>query len=440
MALTLQKLNQIEAMLPSKFPNMSAQEKQAVSQIIMQKKAELLSQSNIAPENIPTDPLQRQVFEQQIQGGTYKPKQTSEQVKKSDSYNASTNLIDQLEKEYTESGGGTFGIGPGARIKGSAESLKGKVGLNDPANVYNRSKAGFAATLKGLTGDVGVLTDKDYARLAGLLPDLGSTKGESEKLFNNLRSQMAGKFGGEKTKTTFKPIRENQRGAIASLADVIFPSAVDYAEKGLQGQLAVQQKPMSLTDILSSGAGPLGMLATRPDVFKQTIGPAVEGAIGIQGAQALSPLKGGLSKVLNIKGALGQARKEAAAGTSVKISTNPIVEAGKKYISTDPEAKSFINTILKPLEKTKELTPVDLLDRIKVWNQAYTAAGRVGHSAKAGFYDALAKAAKTEIKEKAPEVAKYTKLLDLTYKGPKFAQKTMTTALKLTGLGRLLGL
>lgn len=71
MALSLQKLNQIEAMLPAKFPNMSAQEKAAVSSLLMQKKAELLQSSGVNIKDIPTDPLQRQVFEQQVSSGNY---------------------------------------------------------------------------------------------------------------------------------------------------------------------------------------------------------------------------------------------------------------------------------------------------------------------------------------------------------------------------------
>jgi len=106
-----------------------------------------------------------------------------------------TNFIQGLEKSYQAGGGGTYGVGPGARVKGAIESLKGKAGLSEDASVYNDSKAGFAATLKTLTGDTGVLTDQDFERLSKLLPGFGSTKKESVDKFNQLRDQLSAKFG-----------------------------------------------------------------------------------------------------------------------------------------------------------------------------------------------------------------------------------------------------
>ena len=41
---------------------------------------------------------------------------------------------------------------------------------------------------------------------------------------------------------------------------------------------------------------------------------------------------------------------------------------------------------------------------MKIWTKAYSAAGRVGNSAKAGLYDALQIAAKEELATKAPRV------------------------------------
>ena len=360
---------------------------------------------------------------------------------------AAMGLIKSLEAKFRESKGGTFGIGPGARIKGVIESGKGAVGLNESAKVYNDSKAGFAATLKTLTGDVGVLTDQDYARLAGLIPDLGATKKEATDKFNQLRDQVSAKFGVKTTETEYKPIVENERGAIASLADVLFPGAVDYAEKGIQGQLAVQKKPMSLTDILASGAGPLGVAASRPDIFKETIGPAFEVSSGLVAGGAIKNKVSGSWNLLNPKPALSQARNVAAQTIEKPVSLKPILEAGDKYVSRDPTATRLWNDILKPaLEKQKDISISDLLKQNQVWNDAYTSAGKVGKTALAGLSDALARAGKEVIKQEAPEVAKLTAKLAGRYNIEKllgrFGPAAVGAAGAVTGatiLGKALG-
>lgn len=173
-------------------------------------------------------------------GAKPQTKSTATQQKNSDAYNSTLNFIQNLEQNYQDAGGGSFGNGPTARIQGIIKSLAGKAGLDDSASAYEREKQGFAATLKSLTGDTGVLTDQDYARLSKLLPDLGSTPGESKKLLNDLRSQLSAKFGGKKTTTPldFKSQPQNsQSGNLQVLG----------ASTGPQQQVPTQSQGIGLT-------------------------------------------------------------------------------------------------------------------------------------------------------------------------------------------------
>lgn len=167
-----------------------------------------------------TDDYDREYKYQQDYGT---PKLSTDDKKKNDALAASVNFVNTLEKRYEAGGAGETNLGPLTRVLGVAKSASGALGFNKDINVYNREKAGFAATLKTLTGDTGVLTEQDFKRLAGLVPDTGSTSEEAKALFNDLRQQLAAKFGGEKTETSFNP---KEKGII----DLILPNARNIAQ------------------------------------------------------------------------------------------------------------------------------------------------------------------------------------------------------------------
>jgi hypothetical protein len=324
-----------------------------------------------------------------------------------------TNFIKGLEKTYEAAGGGTYGTGPGARIKGAVESLKGKMGLNEDASVYNDSKEGFAATLKSLTGDTGVLTDQDFARLSKLLPGFGSTKKEATDKFNQLRDQLSAKFGVEKSDTTFKPKVNNERGALASILDIPFNPAVSLAEKSTK-DLSKQLETGNYKNIMD-----LLLPKTKEDVgLIQDVLPAGV-ATGATIAGGMDLLKGAKNAVGSVFGGKAKAiatREAAAQAVNKPVSTDPLLKAGKEYIKRDPTAAKLWNEVLEPALKSQpELSVPDLMKQIGVWNDAYTNAGKVGKTALAGLNDALARAGKDIIKEQAPEVAAETAKLAKLY-------------------------
>lgn len=339
----------------------------------------------------------------------YKPPEKAAEAKKTDQSNEILNFINDLEKQYRESGGGTFGVGPGARIKGAIENIKGKAGLNESAAVYEDARKGFAATLKSLTGDTGVLTDPDFDRLSNLLPKLGSTKKESVDKFNQLRSQLAAKMGKEKQETTFSPKVENERDAVASLADILFPGAVNLGEKAksdFNRQLATGNYKTIVDLLFPKTSQDVGLI--------QDVMPAgVEaGNVLSLASGAASGIKKAVGGVVGGKAKVSTAREAAAQASEKVIDLNKLVEAGNKHVMRDPTAQKLWETTVKPaLESQKQVSVPELLKQIQVWNDAYTSAGKVGKTALAGLNDALAKAGKEIIKKEAPEVAKYTKQL-----------------------------
>lgn len=357
-------------------------------------------------------------------------KLSAEEQKKADAFNATAQLVDTLERRFSEARGGEY-TGMGAIIGGTKKNIAGAIGLDDPARIYNAERTGFGAVLKTLTGDVGVLTDKDYARLSKLLPSFTDSADVAQSKFEDVRKQMAAKFGGQDKISKY--VRPEVRGGLGA---AVFPETSEAIKQDV-GQIQQAQQQLygggSYGDYLKSILG-VGVREALPT--GRNLGVAGE-LLPIAGAAA-TLAGGGIKNILSPRKALSQARSTAAKETTQKISTDTIKRAGEKYLASDPEAASIANKVLPSLKK--KLSAIDLSDRIKVWNDAYTASGRVGNSAKAGFYDALARAAKGELAQKAPEVAKYTNLLRLSYQVPKKINQGAMTALKISGLGRLLGL
>lgn len=279
-------------------------------------------------------------------------------------------FISNIEKNYQEAGGASFGAGPGARISGGVQGLLGKIGLNSSANVYNREKRGFAATLKTLTGDTGVLTEQDFQRLAGLLPDLGSNPEEAKKLLNDLRSQVSAKFGGQAAKTGINPkdsgvlggyldfalggalkiARDTGAGINANLTEGRRNQATGQAEQ-VASQL--EQQAMSTTDMrrrkdllsqannVRQGVSQQAQQVSQtfsPDIKDNYLGRALGGATQIATA---AEVPGGIKSI--ISGAKSLPGKVFPSGTAKATRTGLIESAttGGKVIDGSKIAEHF---------------------------------------------------------------------------------------------------
>ncbi len=400
------------------------------------------------------------------------------EIKKDDAAGSMTNFINNLEKHYQTAGGASFGNGPMARVGGAGKSLEGVLGFNDSAKTYNDEKSGFAATLKSLTGDTGVLTDQDFARLSKLLPKLGATPGEATNKFNDLRSQLTAKFGGEKSETTIKPksptgvpligsavkiAQDNAAGINANLTEKSRNESNTAAFKQaeiLQNKASNETDPTKKKAFLQQANQLLGQVGkAEGDISKSfsdeignsTLRRSLTGGAEIASVAELPAIISGVKKLatkglpeitskFTVKGA-SAARGKAAAESTAQHGGDDLIVAAEKYVKNDPTAANLLEKV-RPALKGKSISTEDLLDKLQVWNKAYSAAGKVGASNKAGLYDALSKAAREELSQKAPEVFKAHQALKAALGRANLARKIInpiTIGSAIVGTGAAIG-
>lgn len=143
-----------------------------------------------------------------IQQGV-QPKQSAEALKQDKTSQGVLGLVDELKFLYNQdtgtgsrpnqtkqsdlSAGGTGILAP---VKGFLFDLQQvKTNKNVDAKTYKRLKEGFVASLKEATGDTGVLTDQDFARIAKALPDFGDSDDSARQAFTSIDRILQGKFG-----------------------------------------------------------------------------------------------------------------------------------------------------------------------------------------------------------------------------------------------------
>jgi hypothetical protein len=355
------------------------------------------------------------------------------------------NLINKLEQNYQTAGGAEASFGPANRILGLIKSGEGMVGLNDSAKNYNDEKAGFAATLKSLTGDTGVLTDQDFARLSKLLPGLTSTSGEATGKFDDLRSQIAAKFGGAPTETTIKPgqkgitdillggakkiANDSVAGVTANLTenqrnqsrDSAF-AAAKYLENQAQATDDMQKRKQLLQQAQQLYNTTGNQAAQTANTFSEDVkdnpllrglGAATEIAT-IADAPTLAAggknlVAGGITKAKGLVGKnteISAARNIAAQG--VKLDTKSLVKAGDDYVkNVDPAAQKTWDTLKTSIKNTTSAD--DLLEKLTYWgDKAFTKSGDKRAITEGLLKSHLYKTGRQIISSQAPEVADLT--------------------------------
>jgi hypothetical protein len=356
--------------------------------------------------------------------------------------NAITNFINNLESHYQKAGGADVGFGPLARIIGIGKDMQGEIGLNPDAKLYNNQKQGFAATLKSLTGDTGVLTDQDYERLSKLLPGLGSTGPEAKGALNDLRSQLAAKYASKPTQTTINPKEKN-------ILQVLMPSTVNTAIdanaslkskgeediqnkgvemlKGLQSQFLQTRDPKMRTDIRNKMQEVNSYLRNRNTDFNKSFSEDINKdylsrglTTGTELATA-AELPGLTKSLLNIPGKIAGAAGgrltssqvlSAARNTAAKdisLDSKPLIEAGENYVKNiDPAAQKAWETLKPAVENTKSVS--DLLEKLSAWgSKAYTKSGDKRAITEGLLKEHLYRKGRDAVAEIAPEVANFTR-------------------------------
>lgn len=359
--------------------------------------------------------------------------------KKADSLGGINNLIANLEKHYQAAGGGEVDVPILSRILGAQKDIGGKLGFNDSANVYNREKEGFAATLKSLTGDTGVLTDQDYARLQKLLPGLGSKPQEAKNLLNDLRSQVAAIFGGKAEGTTVDPKEKN-------ILQILFPETAKLPENTNK----ILTKQAQIQSSQPSGKGNLGQatknalattLGIAPDVLSTSFGPALEAASNLALAKAVPGILKGAKSIpgkVFPQGAGKATRDEAievASKGGLKVDGSKIYKSVEDWAKdaklANPASKNSIDKYVEGAKESfdgKNLDPKDVKNLWDNANKGFSAAGTKGSSLVASYHRAVRDTARNVLDEVAPGFEEGTQMIrkglqrkDVISKGGKIA-------------------
>lgn len=284
------------------------------------------------------------------------------------------------------------------------------------------------------------ITDNQSGKTLVISGDSPPSEQEAEQLFqqSGIRNQQAEQ----------QPQGNGIINALGSVAKTLNPNVVQYAQENLQKIGEGNLTPTSGIKNAALIGGPIAnILFGTPHQGMA----GVELASDIQGAKGIaSAAQGGITNVGNIaRGVAGTKSispvkiagflRQEAADKAGKLTTDSLITAGDKYAKMNPFAKEAWDT-LKPTIKSS-MPASDLLDRMSsVFGQAYTKSGDVRSTAEAALMNKLYQAGKNVMMEQAPEVAKYTGGLRQILSAPQQAQRLTWLALKMAGLGRLVGL
>ena len=342
--------------------------------------------------------------------------------KRLDASRSMTNLVGSLEDKAQKAGIGDYSYGPLNRVAGVAKNIGGAVGLNSSAKTYNDQREGFMAALKGLTGDVGILTNQDYERIVKLIPDMGATPEETIQKFNDLRSQLAATFGGKAEKTKVKTPGKNVAQAGLDAANALVPNIMAVPDKinkrVAEGKNVLEtQGPDAMAKWIKEKTPSVGISGGISDLITNKGYAREDLPVGLEAAGLASGgllLKSGASAIGKVKDipriltgvGLNKAREEAAKGLTVN--TQPLIDAGEDYVKTINPSATKSWEVLKPA--LKETTDVNKLLKIIIdWgDKAYTNSGDVRAIAEGQLKNHLYQTARNILKTEAPDVAEIT--------------------------------
>lgn len=389
--------------------------------IIQRSQADYLVSKDVPSEEMQTSSLgMRAQVGEVTRAGKYQPKPSEAEAKTIKSKQTAERVVSNLEKQFygdTSTSADDLGYG---KLGGLIAAGKSLVGAKPELKTYKALKKSVRPTLARAIGEVGNLTEAEQKAAIALLPSEFSTPEEAKQGFEAIRNLFALEKGAEQAPP----------GAPGLLRAAI-PETLELGRKYVLGDPAVAPD-------VSKGEWfmPLYMLNKAKEIAP--VAGEVGGILSVLSLASGLKGKGVVKMIKSPRATLGQARTAAAQKASgTKISTSGIAKAGQKYVESDPGAAKLLEKALPSIKSAK--TPTALLKRMEVWSKAYTAAGRVGKSSKAGLYNILSRAAKSEMAKKAPEVMKHHNLLKLSYDIPKKTSKAIWSALKYSALGKMLG-
>lgn len=327
-----------------------------------------------------------------------------------------------------------------------------------PGTMGARSYSSDYSSVVDLLGNLrtgATVTPEQQKLYEDLLPRVGDSPEDIKNKFDARKSEFGayipeGSSSGELSENQFPPESlvgtskdglamqtaksrspaPEQKGALGMLTDFLFGNT-----KKLPGRL------MDLSNEQAQRAPAKGLGEATGRAFNDTMSllgatvpagvevgsimPAGKGLLA--GGKAAAKVPGSIAGKVSLS-KIGANRDAAvAAGKGIKFSGDELLKAGEQYVENDPMARNVFNKIL-PTLKGKEIDLPTLMKKIDVWNDAYTAAGRVGKSAEAGINDIFARGAKKMIAKDAPDVMKANKAFSRAYGFRNTAKKVVPAA------------
>jgi len=424
--------------------------KSKLDALVQQQQADYLVRQGVPAADIETSPVKLRGQVQEAAKGGYRPALTAAEKKATTQFKTLKSNIDILEKNLEQ----VEVRGPAAGRLGFISGITGGKVFPEVRDYEALRKSMIAPIARTISGEVGVLTDKDIARAEGMLPKIWEDPGVARRKLSNIRELVSERLGEE------PPVRGE--------AEVAEPGVTGQIPSTLQKALGLIPPAAGIAAGMIPGLGQIpgvrGAVAgagyaaggRAQQVLREEAPPEARqwglagraptgGEMGQIGSGALMDLllrgAGGLLRKGGLKGVVGKTREKVAKEITEKVSATKIVKPIEEFIKRHPEARTKdVLKIIEELKRDKTLPVSDILQRTQVWNDAYRAGGGLKAGVKNKVYDLLAKAGKAEIKRIAPEVAKQTAKLRFLYQAPRTASKAAWQALKIGGLGRMLGL
>lgn len=394
--------------------------------------------------------------------GGVKAKPTAEQEKRINAQKDADRILTQLENLYFK-GGQVTGLAAG-RAKGFESLATGILGNYEQLQTYKGIRTSVRPKLARAMGDTGNFSLPEQEAAVKSLPTEFSTPQEAFAFFKATReklgigtskrlSEIESKFNTQQTNPQSQQVTAPQpqqqgRGEISSLINLL--SRGGAIESPLQKPIEdifsfLSPRVSGVKKQIESGQMPSGdELLGAGGEYASNILPFLKGgnlALKLGGAGAIrgattpnatleqrgqSALAGGaLGAILGGGGQIlgrGKSILSGAAKNQAAITRNKIAEQTTKSLPTNKLleeisriAKNLPATASKASQETtgltKDIKPLDLLEKIGFWGQAYKTSGEMKDTASATLYGALSRTGRSILEKEAPAIFKAHKLL-----------------------------
>lgn len=309
--------------------------------------------------------------------------------KKADAQAKAERIITQAENLYF-GGAGAKGDLASGRYGSVLQRVLGAVGQNTPLNTYRGFLDTSRPDLVKAAGDVGNFSETEQQKATALFPGVTSTPEEALSKFANIRKRF------NLPERDLSPIAAPARsGGVVGL----------FQQKSQQPQTQGTQ----VFNALSAGIPALSLYDPQTgELNKAAVDAAGETLATLAGGKLLGIIKNKSIPLLQSTKQAGAAIEAAAKGGQTIENTGGATVSGNKIIASvqkvvdaaPPTEKAALQKILKVTikqYKNKDI-PLEVANQtLNMANDAYTASGAIGSSAKAAAEAATSRAIREQL-------------------------------------------